>query len=1613
MPTFTRDQANRIKCHIFQTVLGQEADGPIERSLHKNMLDNIQAISTMTRDVICSLNYDTVVGTDTSTKDLNPGQRGILTSLQDFLTSVAKKKGSSLSFDEYLAMTSDDYDDFRTDPSYMPTAQTGTAVMPPSQSSNSHTRDPVTDFKRGIKRDVNLFPRLKTDKGWDSWKRTVVTQARMQDVSEVLDPTYVPSTPTMRLLFDEKQKFMYAVFDTVLQNDQGKAYVRQYTDTFDAQKVYKLLCEYSTRSTKSSLDSTELLQYLTSTKLGDGKWKGSTHSFILNWQDQIRKYHDLVASTDKFPESIQRIMLENAVHHITDLRAVKSQASQIQTSTGNIITYANYSDLLISAAVMYDKQFEPKDRREPRGAQRIVYEHELLENEYDYTGIDDYAYNIDSEPHTLEVNFTRRSSSLTKAQWDRLPEGSQATWDTLSSEDKATILEPRGPRPPHLRRPQSQSGSTAISLHDISAHDYLQVNFHDQLTGSDMNTADHLKIEEASNSQSQNSANSGSEQTLLAHLTKRNPKSPLPPGHLQRMLSSTMAKGNASVNSGNDSTQVNEMTINGQTWTREVNAHETNTVYSVSASRTKRPGALVDRGANGGVAGEDVRVIQELHRTVDVQGIDNHQIVDIPIVIAGGVINTQRGPAIAILNQYAYIGKGKTIHSSGQLEWFGQDVNERSIKVANGSQRILTLDGYAIPINIRNGLPYITMRPYTDKEWNDLPHVLLTADTEWDPTVLDHDLDENDQWFDALSDIPEGTSDTLFDERGDYRHCTIVNHAITSDHEMKNNIELENHIIPTDHFLLEAYERSITSKEPDYEALRPNFAWQSTETVKSTFNATTQYAHIPMSTHLRKHYKSPNPAMNVHRRDEDIATDTVFSDTPAIDDGSMCAQIYIGMESQVCDAYGMKTDGQFVNTLQDNIRQRGAPTRLISDRAQAEISNKVKDILRALIIGAWQSEPHQQHQNPAERKYQTLKRMANTIIDRTGSPGYTWLLALSYICYVLNNTASTAPNSQTPITVLTGSTSDCSPLLRFHWWEEVYFKLDDSDFPSESPELKGHFVGISEHVGHAMTFKILSIDTLKVLHRGNVRSAGNPDSVNVRADELGGESATEIIKSRPKDERRSVTFKDSIPQNGEPVNDEESSTLPNGSMAIFNPHELIGRTFLMNPQEDGQRYRARIVEAVEDHQSKVNEQNDRVKFVCSINDEQYEEIMSYNDIISHIEKDEEDTIIWKFRRITAHEGPIAPNHQNWKGSAYNVMIEWENGEITSEPLGIIAADDPVTCAIYARENDLLEQPGWKRFKGIAKRQKKMFRMANQAKLRSFRTAPRYMYGFEVPLHYAQAVKLDTRNGNTKWQDSTVLEMDQLDEYDVFTNLGRDGHPGDKYKKIRVHLIYAVKYDGRHKARLVADGHLTDVPVDSVYSGVVSLRGLRMLIFLAELNGLETWATDIGNAYLEAKTSELVFIVAGPEFGERQGHVLVIHKALYGLRSSGLRWHEKFSAVMRAIGFQPCKMEPDIWLRRNGNKYEYVAVYVDDLAFAMEDPNELVKLLVGKHKFKLKGTGSITFHLGCDFFRDESKVLCMAPRKYIEKVIDGYERMFGEKTQDERIIAPREGRSSRN
>ena len=1644
---------------IMSTIFAQKDDSPLHKALERDGVTDVEGITSLMERDIDRLKYQETDSSGTTTvNELGKGYQSLIRCFNAFV--VTKYDGGTPVHGDWQNLVKKaDFQDFRVvgmtkyvEQQAVSTASTTAAVVGGLTGSNpqfaTKARDLVFEFKKGIKRSPESFTVMKDNKQWDSVHRTLKAQTNYQDVADVLDPNYVPKTVEDIALFEEKQKYMYSVLEKILQTDEGKVIVRSHDLDRDAQKIYAEYLNVMTASTEAIMGSGEFLSYLTTAKISDGSWRGSSKGFVLHWIEQLRLYQDTVPLTDRLSDTVQRTMLQNAVRGLDTLGNVQTSSDLQQTTHGTTLTFAQYKSLLINAATGYDKRSnKPHSGGKPR---RAAFSSETnFGDSYDLIdGICDDVdtYDVDTTPIELLAYAMNRKerpqfkpgSRMPIARWKALSEQAQAIWDTMEDGDKAIILALHEER------------KKAFASHNKPKPDSSKYSINSHVT--------------------QDAQPDSVDDVLLAMVTKHTNRT-VPNSHpadVRSVLSQPVKTPKVQI-------KEEELIINGHKYVRQVQIHDIQ--YRVSQASSRKKGSLIDRGANGGIAGSDTRVIERhAHRTVDIRGIDNHEICSIPIVNAGAIVRSQRGEVVAIFNQYAYHpaqgrsihsscqlesfandvnayhpAQGRSIHSSCQLESFANDVNDRSIHTPGGLQRIKTVDGYVFPLSVRDGLPYLDMRPYTDDEYNTLPHVIFTSDVDWDPRVLDFDVDGNDEWYDAISDNVDHAD--LFDAFGDYKGrtpdldvstadmwfdtvapdqylrsqieeatFTCSEHALrvqNFDHDNFADVLFVNDTQDTDKTAKPIYDmppdqaiydewyegisdnvdksadeddvqaRTFRVKEPDYEKLRPLFGWMNTKTIKKTFENTTQYARIPHGTTiLKKHYKSQHPALNVKRRDEAVATDTVFSDTPAIDGGETCAQMFVGTSSLVTDIYGMKNEKQFVNTLEDNIRERGAMSRLLSDRAQVEISARVLSILRALHIGQWQSEPHQQQQNPCERRYQTVKTMTNTLLDRSGSPAYTWLLCLMYVSVLLNLTFNSTLGG-IPLQVAEGTTQDISPLLRFYWWEPVYFKVDDASFPSDSREERGHFVGISRNVGHAMTYKILCDKSLKVLHRANLRSAANPSDPNLRLDPLDGENV-------PKSPRIVKSAQDEAEDSGDQVK----------PMVYFETGDLVGRTFLMKEDDEGLRDRARIIEVLDNHDRNVADNPSLVKFKCLVGEEEFEEILSYNEVMDHIEKDDTDgETFWKYKRISGHEGPLNKDHSSWKGDKWNVKVEWENGEISYEPLHIIAADDPVTCAVYAKDHGLLDTDGWKRFKRLAKRAKKMLRMVKQSKLRSYKSCKKYMYGIEIPRNYDDGVRLDKLNGNDKWQSATKLEMGQLHEYDTFHDKGIGTTPGEGFKKIRVHLVFAVKHDGRHKARLCANGNLTDIPIDSVYSGVVSLKSLRTVIFLAELNGLEAWATDIGNAYLEAETSEKVFVVAGPEFGELEGHTLVIFKALYGLRSSGLRWSEKFSLCLRAMGFFPSKADSCIWMRRVNDHYEYIAVYVDDLAIASKDPAGIIRALTDDHKFKLKGTGPIEFHLGCDFFRDEEGVLCFAPRKYIEKLVASYERMFGSKPKTSKITSP--------
>ena len=155
---------------------------------------------------------------------------------------------------------------------------------------------------------------------------------------------------------------------------------------------------------------------------------------------------------------------------------------------------------------------------------------------------------------------------------------------------------------------------------------------------------------------------------------------------------------------------------------------------------------------------------------------------------------------------------------------------------------------------------------------------------------------------------------------------------------------------------------------------------------------------------------------------------------------------------------------------------------------------------------------------------------------------------------------------------------------------------------------------------------------------------------------------------------------------------------------------------------------------------------------------------------------------------------------------------------------------------------------------------------------------------------------------------------------------------------------------------MAGGHRTpDVAPEEVYSGVVSMETIRIVFVLAAINNLQVCAADISTAFLYGKTREKVYIIAGKEFGEHQGKRMIIDKGLYGLKTSAARFHESLSSKLRQMGFHPSKADFDLWMKKQGDHYEYIATYVDDLLVFSKNHMKIIEEI--KTDYDLKGVGN--------------------------------------------------------
>ena len=949
------------------------------------------------------------------------------------------------------------------------------------------------------------------------------------------------------------------------------------------------------------------------------------------------------------------------------------------------------------------------------------------------------------------------------------------------------------------------------------------------------------------------------------------------------------------------------------------------TVLNMKASKPTDGILIIDGGCDTTVCGIGWKIIsQDPIRKANLIGYSEDKTDQgIPIGSAITATNLPNGDTILLqVNEAVLLSKNKnSLLSCQQVRDFGIQVNDVPRKYGGSQNLHVEQEGISIPFSLNRALLTKNIRVPTDHELQYCEVINLTNDQVWDPEEL------NDNYEGEMSFINKS-------------EMTCV--SATEGNDKKEN---------QDNFLKDLLYPNLNATRREVEKLNPEnykryLGWIPNERIIKTFENSTQHAKNYLQLPLKKHFKSRFPVLNRPRLTETYCTDTFFSSTPGIG-GINCAQVFVGKSSNFGQIYGMKSESQGSEALEEFISEIGAPHHLHSDNAQMETSKTWKNILRKYNISSSTTEPRNPQQNYAERMIQEYKKFINLIMDRTGTPNEYWMYAAEYVVYLLNHMSVKKLKWKTPIEAAFGYTPDISALLQFSFWENVYYyDPDATSFPT-TKENVGHFLGISKNCGDALTFYVLTANE-QIISRSVLRTAEDNSTKNLRA-ELNSYNS-EGSKNRI---QAGSDFTKIVPD--------------------FDVKKFIGFHLIRN--RSGTPHKAEVTRFDE------SEQKFFIEYANGT-----EEMVDYDDLVNCLNrKNEEFSDYWAFQEILDHRT---------QNGIREVKVLWDTGEVSWEPMDVIRKDDPVTLAKYAKDKNLENQAGWKWAKRYTKNQKKFIRLVKIMKSQK-KNGPKFKFGIQVPRSMREALELDRANGNNFWKDAIDTEISQQLDYDVFKDLPKGQKPPRNYTFVPLHMCFDVKFDLRRKARLVAGGNWTDPGYEDVYSGVVSIETIRLGFFLAALNGLDICAADVGNAFLHGITNEFVYSIAGPEFGPKlQGRVLIIKKSLYGLRTSAARWHEHFTDSLRTLGFTPSKADPDMYMKDMGTHYEYISMYVDDILIFSKNPLVIVNGL--KALYILKGVGKPEYYLGGDVeeIRVEGSIrMVLSSKTYIRNICEKIEKLF--------------------
>ena len=1000
---------------------------------------------------------------------------------------------------------------------------------------------------------------------------------------------------------------------------------------------------------------------------------------------------------------------------------------------------------------------------------------------------------------------------------------------------------------------------------------------------------------------------------------------------------------------------------------------------------------------------------------------------------------------ILVFNEGLWMGDqlSHTLINPNQLRSFGITVQDNPF---TGSPLYIATEDeeFVMPLGISGTNIIAETRTPTDEELQTCTHIVLSSPYPWNPQNVrfpepNRSVEEEIEFRRSTIGAVSGTERKVsMDESNDHEsHQRVLFDLDGFNNRLIGSVRVRE--APTSREVSQVGQvtledvpaaRTFMSKERHTSVTAQDLSerWhigvgQAMETLKRTTQRLVRSATMPLGRRYRvdRFYERK-------RLPGDWSTDTLDGRVVSRD-GNKFAQVFAN-KGYFAHIYPMDKKSKAGDALRLFCAEFGIPDRLTFDgsKEQTGTGTEFMKQIRKNDIDYHVTEPDRHNQNPAEGVIREIRKKWFRVMVRKRVPRRLWDYGMRWVCETMQRTSTTAGglDGAIPLQGITGETEDISQWLDFGFYDRVWYHEN----AGLGEKKHGRWLGVSHRTGSLMSYYVLT-ETGHVITRTTVQRVTNleaQEEVNrvvfedfdkeIRRRFKEGELPDDDSKPNPEDWAEFLEFDPDFQEEFDKIVSNEA--IPEADNQEYTP-EVGDDTYLhmelaLPRDGDGPEF-ARVTKRLRDNNGlPIGTANENPILDSRMYEVEYADghkiAMAANAIAENLfaQVDEEGNRHVLFQEIIDHRTDgkevkqqdafittsTGTQRRRETTQGWQILVLWKDASTTWVPLKDMKESYPVQTAEYAVTAKISMEPAfawWAPW--VLKKRNRII-----AKVKSKYWVRTHKFGIKIPKSVEEAKRFDDENGDTLWWDAICKEMKNVRvAFETFEGTEADIAPG--YQEVKCHMIFDIKMgeNFRRKARMVAGGHTTTAPASITYSSVVSRDSVRIALTIAALNDLKVLSCDIQNAFLCATNREKIWTRAGPEFGSDCGKIMIVVRALYGLKSAGAAFRALLAETLHDIGYVPSRADPDVWLRPgvkpDGTEYyEMVLVYVDDVLAFSADPMKTMKGIQDKFKLKDDKIEEPETYLGAELSKmvtaNGTECWTMSSEKYCKAAVQNVE-----------------------